>query len=114
MIYYVFFSFNDTATTEIYTLSLHDALPISHLRNVYQKMHFTNSPGAQSITGFGIVHDGTDPSLFTFLSRPVFGTFANNTTIKNNLSAFVQCLDTGTAPCVGYSRTVTPANFANT
>src|SRR5689334_23540966 len=24
------FFFNDTATTEIYTLSLHDALPISH------------------------------------------------------------------------------------
>src|SRR5258708_17957839 len=28
---YVIFFFNDTATTEIYTLSLHDALPISHL-----------------------------------------------------------------------------------
>src|SRR2546429_3593816 len=27
-----FFFFNDTATTEIYTLSLHDALPISHDR----------------------------------------------------------------------------------
>src|SRR3970282_1771428 len=27
------FFFNDTATTEIYTLSLHDALPISHLQN---------------------------------------------------------------------------------
>src|SRR2546429_6781116 len=27
-----FFFFNDTATTEIYTLSLHDALPISHCR----------------------------------------------------------------------------------
>src|SRR5256884_4518723 len=26
--YYYFFFFNDTATTEIYTLSLHDALPI--------------------------------------------------------------------------------------
>ena len=26
----VFFFFNDTATTEIYTLSLHDALPIFH------------------------------------------------------------------------------------
>src|SRR5438270_2291382 len=25
----IFFFFNDTATTEIYTLSLHDALPIS-------------------------------------------------------------------------------------
>src|SRR2546430_13021241 len=28
----VFFFFNDTATTEIYTLSLHDALPILSLR----------------------------------------------------------------------------------
>src|SRR2546427_2356908 len=27
-IYFHFFFFNDTATTEIYTLSLHDALPI--------------------------------------------------------------------------------------
>src|SRR5471030_3558772 len=31
---FFFFFFNDTATTEIYTLSLHDALPISvHMRN---------------------------------------------------------------------------------
>src|SRR2546429_9617459 len=29
-----FFFFNDTATTEIYTLSLHDALPISTVSNV--------------------------------------------------------------------------------
>src|SRR5256885_11129080 len=29
MMYRIFFFFNDTATTEIYTLSLHDALPIS-------------------------------------------------------------------------------------
>src|SRR2546429_184481 len=29
----VFFFFNDTATTEIYTLSLHDALPISLARH---------------------------------------------------------------------------------
>src|SRR3989442_4729490 len=28
----MFFFFNDTATTEIYTLSLHDALPISKCR----------------------------------------------------------------------------------
>src|SRR3712207_7056635 len=28
---YDFFFFNDTATTEIYTLSLHDALPISYV-----------------------------------------------------------------------------------
>src|SRR2546426_9495645 len=30
--YLFFFFFNDTATTEIYTLSLHDALPISQVR----------------------------------------------------------------------------------
>src|SRR3712207_8103424 len=28
----MFFFFNDTATTEIYTLSLHDALPISRVQ----------------------------------------------------------------------------------
>src|SRR5256885_15452877 len=31
--FFFFFFFNDTATTEIYTLSLHDALPILHLRS---------------------------------------------------------------------------------
>src|SRR6266536_6504302 len=29
---FFFFFFNDTATTEIYTLSLHDALPVSRAR----------------------------------------------------------------------------------
>src|SRR3989338_5607637 len=31
---YLFFFFNDTATTEIYTLSLHDALPISEIEQM--------------------------------------------------------------------------------
>ena len=35
-----FFFFNDTATTEIYTLSLHDALPIS-LKNQHGKKIFS-------------------------------------------------------------------------
>src|SRR5215471_19794575 len=33
---FLFFFFNDTATTEIYTLSLHDALPISHRRRAHE------------------------------------------------------------------------------
>src|SRR2546428_5787454 len=33
---FFFFFFNDTATTEIYTLSLHDALPISNQCNFFQ------------------------------------------------------------------------------
>src|SRR3989449_1433855 len=31
-----FFFFNDTATTEIYTLSLHDALPISYFECLHE------------------------------------------------------------------------------
>src|SRR2546430_8301902 len=34
-----FFFFNDTATTEIYTLSLHDALPI-YARHIHQYLSF--------------------------------------------------------------------------
>src|SRR2546430_16704399 len=36
---FLFFFFNDTATTEIYTLSLHDALPISNQNSNYQCEH---------------------------------------------------------------------------
>src|SRR2546422_11261221 len=40
LMYSLFFFFNDTATTEIYTLSLHDALPISgkHLTDPCQRL----------------------------------------------------------------------------
>src|SRR2546423_11889463 len=33
-LFFFFFFFNDTATTEIYTLSLHDALPISAVHDL--------------------------------------------------------------------------------
>src|SRR2546430_12563242 len=39
----VFFFFNDTATTEIYTLSLHDALPISG-RGFAALRHLSHEP----------------------------------------------------------------------
>src|SRR3712207_9573295 len=38
-----FFFFNDTATTEIYTLSLHDALPISSVCRASFCARFTKS-----------------------------------------------------------------------
>src|SRR3989442_10163050 len=37
--FFFFFFFNDTATTEIYTLSLHDALPISSLPPLSSTSH---------------------------------------------------------------------------
>jgi YVTN family beta-propeller protein len=84
---------------------------VPQLRSVYQKMRFTNTPGATALQGFGIVHDGTDPGLFAFLSRPVFGSFANDAVVKRNLNAFVQCIDTGMAPAVGHARTLAASNI---
>src|SRR2546422_1095519 len=42
----LFFFFNDTATTEIYTLSLHDALPISDAELQVGRVDFAKMPGA--------------------------------------------------------------------
>src|SRR2546429_2440137 len=44
---FIFFFFNDTATTEIYTLSLHDALPISLRRGTRRHCESTHN-GAKS------------------------------------------------------------------
>src|SRR5258707_4044505 len=44
----IFFFFNDTATTEIYPLSLHDALPISQRK---QRVH--GAYGAAACAGLG-------------------------------------------------------------
>src|SRR2546430_5404013 len=43
---YLFFFFNDTATTEIYTLSLHDALPILNVASGSNTMRSASQPGA--------------------------------------------------------------------
>src|SRR3712207_8725311 len=56
---YICFFFNDTATTEIYTLSLHDALPISKLppppRSPQKSSLF--SPGEDQPDGLAAVAD---------------------------------------------------------
>src|SRR2546422_4420049 len=57
----IFFFFNDTATTEIYTLSLHDALPIFYTF-VRWNYFFTNPPlsitEAELREAFGIIDRG--------------------------------------------------------
>src|SRR2546430_12499931 len=78
-IIFFFFFFNDTATTEIYTLSLHDALPIStvgcrHLpdvphvpralpgrRRLPGDRHRGDSALSGQSMGFGTRGRGTDP-----------------------------------------------------
>jgi DNA-binding beta-propeller fold protein YncE len=83
---------------------------VPQLRNNYQKLSLNRAAGTNSIGGFGFLHDGTFADVFTFLSQPVFGQFQNDTIRKRNLAAFLQCIDTGMAPAVGYTRTVIAAN----
>src|SRR6266536_4476031 len=50
-IFLFFFFFNDTATTEIYTLSLHDALPIPRLSiGTLASTQPTRTPPAKPVT----------------------------------------------------------------
>src|SRR3989454_615598 len=64
---FFFFFFNDTATTEIYTLSLHDALPISERPAV---MDFTGI-GGDDLAGVP-AHDSaaTEPLLRAVFQEP--------------------------------------------
>src|SRR5438034_8201407 len=51
VLYFLFFFFNDPATTEIYTLSLHDALPISFQSRMFSWWRGSRFP----ISQFGMV-----------------------------------------------------------
>ncbi len=101
---------SDRLITPALALQESQDFKVPQLRNIYQKMNFNTSTGTNSIGGFGITHDGTDPTLQVFLSRAVFTNIRNDTKIKNDLAAFVQSFDTGVAPAVGYSRTLTSGN----
>src|SRR2546422_7104735 len=60
----LFFFFNDTATTEIYTLSLHDALPISTMsaRSGRRSSASSRSSSGRPRRSKGALHMDTDRS----------------------------------------------------
>jgi YVTN family beta-propeller protein len=80
-----------------------------HLRNLYQKIDFNNAPGADSIGGFGFMHDGEQTSLLSFLSRPFFSSVSPSD--KTNLVEFLLSFDNPTAQAVGYTRTFTSTDI---
>src|SRR5438309_10840794 len=53
--FFSFFFFNDTATTEIYTLSLHDALPIFVVDDVVPAVHHVS--GHRIFAAEGVLGD---------------------------------------------------------
>src|SRR3712207_7460598 len=69
------FFFNDTATTEIYTLSLHDALPISHLvAHRVEAVRLHVAPDADRVD-LHVEHLGEilGPHLLVRLAQPLAG-----------------------------------------
>jgi YVTN family beta-propeller protein len=85
-------------------------LKTPQLRNVYQKQLF-NRFGNVSVDGFGMDHDG---SVSTFLDFFASATFAGYTsTQKKDMAAYMLCFDTGTAPAVGYTITLTSQNVSS-
>ena len=67
-------------------------------RDFYRRWRlFRTAPGSNNIVGYGFEHDGPLDELGAFPQL-------------DDMRAFFACFDTGTAPIVGYTRTVTQAN----
>ncbi len=84
------------------------AMKHSQLRNMYQKTNVKFGNGTVSVNGFGFTNDGHDTGLIEFFGGGLFqkGALEGNTQAKADMEAYMLCFDTGTAPAVGYSRTL--------
>jgi DNA-binding beta-propeller fold protein YncE len=78
-----------------------------HLRNIYQKQLYTRH-NAMSIDGFGMEHDGNISVPADLLSQRIFDGYTSQQ--KTDMTSYLLCFDTGTAPAVGYTITLTSAN----
>src|SRR5260370_41309702 len=85
----LFFFFNDTATTEIYTLSLHDALPIS-----------PGDPHADSSCSLGGSGPATHPRFFHGrLSRNISRSEEHTSELQSHLNLVCRLLLEKKKPC---------------
>jgi YVTN family beta-propeller protein len=84
------------------------------LRTSYQRLLFDSRNSSTALSGFGLLHDGTGGNASLPTVHPYV--LDNLTTSQElaDISAFIHCFDTGTAPTVGYSRTVRVANRSET
>ena len=82
-------------------------LKVPQLRNLYQKQLYTRH-SSSSIDGFGFLHEGATSTLADFLALAVFRGYTSQQ--KTDINAYSLCFDTGTAPAVGFTVTLTSAN----
>src|SRR3712207_8759316 len=78
-----FFFFNDTATTEIYTLSLHDALPIYLLAD--------QCVGQRGLPGVGAAHEGGEAAAVRRLVRGGHGSRSEEHTSELQSRQYLVC-----------------------
>src|SRR2546430_7466221 len=89
---FFFFFFNDTATTEIYTLSLHDALPISHValcRTVIGLLDIA-LPEPESATRFTAMADRKSTRLNSSHSQISYAVFCLKKKNSNPLATVIR------------------------
>jgi hypothetical protein len=89
----------------------HSDLKIPHLRNIYDKpgpvLPDPMGPVTETKTGFGLIHDGSIPDMFRFLSNSVFSLpDANQARELRDISTFMFYFPTGIKPSVGRQATV--------
>jgi YVTN family beta-propeller protein len=87
-------------------------LKIPQLRNIYQKTLRTPNSSRQVIDGFGYDHDGDVADLAVFFEVATFKAYS--ATQKLDIGAYLMCLDTGTAPAVGFTITLSSATVGST
>ncbi len=76
------------------------------LRTVYQRASFSTGAGTQTITGFGLLKDGTGTAAGLPIGHPYVLDDLSTVQEFQDVRAFLLSFDTGTAPATGYSRTV--------
>src|SRR5689334_23628458 len=95
-----FFFFNDTATTEIYTLSLHDALPISwSIRSRSPQICTSATPGTRSrraridrkSTRLNSSHSSISYAVFCLKKKK--NNIHNHSVAKMNITALLALVD---------------------
>jgi DNA-binding beta-propeller fold protein YncE len=84
-------------------------MKIPHLRNAYDKVGAYDASGAQ-ISGFGFLHDGSDYSMFDFLSISAFQFSGSE---KIDIENFQMTIDTGQKPIVGQQVSADDNNYAS-
>src|SRR3712207_9005110 len=106
-----FFFFNDTATTEIYTLSLHDALPISTINYTASVTAppASNSPYTNSVN-INYTYVFPDGSNFTNSITSTNNLYPSNILVKPTLSLSADKYNVSTGDTINFTVLVSNNN----